>query len=188
MFRLLTFLAALPIVAALIARWWFGMRILATEGQRRCKCDIVLWEKAFGAEHLPPSSEADAYLYAELLRKSAIADWFTRDSKAASSREGARRFGMAVPPLSVMVAILAVIVGKIPVTGAIAIFLLAIAFSVIISYLSIAPELKAMLVTSRRLRDMRVFFRRDDEDAVIATVTAIVWKEAAPPIFKLIQR
>jgi len=188
MFRLLILLAVVPIIAAFVARWWLGMRILAATGKRQCRCDLEKWHNAFGAENLPVSNEADAKVYAELLRKSALEDWKTREPKAAASREGARRFGMAVPPLSLMIAVLAIIVGKIPVTGAIAIFLLAIAFSVFISYLSIAPELKAVLTTARRLRDTGVFYRRDDEDAVIKATTALVWKEAAPPVFNLIQR
>jgi hypothetical protein len=187
-FRLLILIAALPIVAAFVARWWFGMRILSSEGRRQCSCDLALWEKTFGAENLPPSKSGDARIYAALLRKSALADWSTRDSKAAASREGARRFGMAVPPLSLMVAVLAIFVGKIPITGAIAIFLLAIAFAVIISYLSIAPELNAILKASRRLRESGIFHRRDDEDAVIDAANALVWKEAAPPVFNLIQK
>jgi len=188
MFRLLILLAIVPIIAAFVARWWLGMRILAATGKRQCRCDLEKWHEAFGAENLPVSNEADAKVYAELLRKSALEDWKTREPKAAASREGARRFGMAVPPLSLMIAVLAIIVGKIPITGAIAIFLLAIAFSVFISYLSIAPELKAVLTTARRLRDTGVFYRRDDEDAVIQVTTALVWKEAAPPVFNLIQR
>lgn len=188
MFRLLILIAALPIVAAFLARWWFGMRVLSTEGRRQCSCDLDKWEKTFGPGNLPPSKNGDATLFAALLRKSALAHWATRDPKAAASREGARRFGMAVPPLSLMIAVLAVIVGKIPIAGAIAIFLLAIAFSVIISYLSIAPELNAILISSRRLRDTGIFHRRDDEDAVIETANAIAWKEGAPPVFNLIQR
>ncbi len=186
--RLLILLAILPIVVAFVARWWFGMRILAGQGKRQCRCDIEKWHKTFGAGNLPVSKEADARVYADFLRKSALADWKTREPKAAASREGARRFGMAVPPLSLMIAILAVFVAKIGITMAIAIFLLAIAFSVITSYLSIAPELKAILITSRRLRDAGVFYRRDDEDAVIEATTALVWKESAPPVFNLIQR
>ncbi len=188
MFRLLTLLAALPIIVAFVARWWFGMRVLKSKGNRQCRCDLARWEKSFGPEHMPVAKEADARIYADLLRQTSLTEWRTRDPKAAASREGARRFGMAVPPLSLMIAILAIIVGKIPFTGAIAIFLLAIAFSVIISYLSIAPELKAILTTSRRLRDTGVFYRRDDEDAVIEAANALVWKEAAPPVFNLIQR
>ncbi|MFD2257675.1 hypothetical protein ACFSSA_13410 [Luteolibacter algae] len=188
MFRLLILLAALPIIIAFVVRWWFGMRILAEKGKLQCKCDIGRWEKAFGSENLPVSQVGDAVIYADFLRKSALVDWGARDPKAATSREGARRFGMAVPPLALMIAILAIIVGKIPIAGAIAIFLLAIAFSVIISYLSIATELKAILITSRRLRDTAVFHRRDDEDAVIEAATALAWKEAAPPVFNLIQR
>lgn len=188
MFRFLILIAALPIVAAFVARWWFGLKILASNGRHQSRCDLEKWSKTFGAENLPLSKEGDARVYAELLRKTALADWRVRDPKAAASRESARRFGMAVPPLSLMVAVLAIVVGKIPVTGAIAIFLLAIAFSVIIAYLSIAPELKAILITSRRLRDSHSFPRRDDEDAVIRSTTALAWKESAPPVFNLIQR
>ena len=188
MFRLLILLAVLPIVAAFVARWWLGIRILATTGRRQCTCDLSRWEDAFGKENLPPSKGGDARMFAELLRKSALTDWKTRDPKAAVSREGARRFGMAVPPLSLMVAILAIAVGKIPVTGAIAIFLLAIAFSVAISYLSISPELNAILAAARRLRSTGAFHRRDDEDAVIQAASALAWKEGAPPVFNLIQK
>ncbi len=188
MFRLLILLAALPIIVALVGRWWFGMRILARVGKRQCTCDIARWSKAFGDEHLPVSKNADARVYAELLRASALKDWQTREPKAAASRAAIRRFGMAVPPLSAMIAILGLIVGRIPAAGAISIFLLAIAFAVIISYLSIAPELKATLISGRRLRDAGIFFRRDDEDAVIEATNALVWKEAAPPVFNLLQK
>ncbi len=186
MFRLLILLSALPIAAAFVARWWFGMRILAAAGRRQCTCDLSRWENAFGKENLPPSKSADSRIFAELLRKSALADWKTREPKAAASREGARRFGMAVPPLSLMVAVFAV--GKIQFSGVIAVFLIAIALSVFISYLSISPELNAILTTARRLRDTGVFHRRDDEDSVIESASASAWKEAAPPVFNLIQR
>ncbi len=188
MFRLLILLAALAIVAAFIARWWLGLRILSGTARRQCSCDLSQWKAHLGTGFLPPSEKADANTFAEHLRKTALSDWAARDPKAAASREGARRFGMAVPPLSLMIAILAIIVGRIPITGAIAIFLLAIAVSIIISYLSIAPELNAVLHTSRRLRESGVFRRRDDEDAVIEAARALTWKEGAPPVFNLIQK
>ena len=188
MFRLLILLAAIPIVVAFIARWWFGGRVLSSVGRRQCTCDIDKWSRAFGNENLPVSKTGDSRIFADLLRKAALADWKTRDSKAAISREGVRRFGMAVPPLAAMAAILGMIVGRIPFTGVLAIFLLAIAFAVIMSYLSIAPELKAILITSRRLRDTHIFPRSDDEEAVIEAASALAWKEAAPPVFNLIQK
>lgn len=188
MFRLLILLAILPIIVALVARWWYGTRVLSSGGRHQCKCDLEKWRRTFGEENLPVSKEGDARIYAELMRNSALLDWKTREPKAAASREGARKFGMAVPPLSLMIAILAIIVGKIPVSGAIAIFLLAIAFSVFISYISISPELKAIITSARRLRDSRVFHRRDDEEAVINAAAALAWKEAAPPVFNLIQK
>ncbi len=188
MVRFLILLSALPIIAAFIARWWLGLRVLSSAGHRQCSCDFTLWEKAFGAENSPPSKSGDARIFAETLRKAALADWKAREPKAAASREGVRRFGMAVPPLSLLVVILGVIVGRVPPIWAIPVFLTAIAVAIIFSYLSIAPELNAMLIASRRLRTSGTFRRRDDEDAVISATTALVWKESAPHIFKLIQR
>lgn len=188
MFRILIILAALPILITFVVRWWFGTRVIAANKRRQCSCDLEKWERAFGNASLPPSKSGDAILFATAMRKTALADWRTRDPKAALSREGTRRFGLAVPPLAAMGAILGLIVGRIPFTGVLAIFLIAIAFAAIISYLSIAPELKAVLTASRRLRDTRVFPRSDDEEAVIAAANALVWKEAAPPVFNLIQR
>lgn len=188
MVRLLILIAALPIAAAFLVRWWLGLRVLSSEGRRQCSCDLALWEKTFGTENPPPSKSGDARIFAETLRKHALNDWKTRDPKAATSREGVRRFGMAVPPLSLMIVILGIIVGRIPAIWAIPVFLLALACAVIVSYLSIAPELNAMLIAARRLRGSGVFHRRDDEDAVITAATALVWKESAPPVFNLIQR
>lgn len=142
----------------------------------------------FGDENLPPSATEDLIVFATLFRKSALADWRIRDKKTALSREGTRRFGMAVPPFTAMILILGVLVGRVTPSYAIAIFLLATAFTAVISYLSIAAEINALTISARRLRKSGIFQRRDDEDAVIQTAVALAWKEAAPPIFNLIQR
>ncbi len=186
MFRLAILLAAIPIIAALFARWYFGTRILSRTGTRQCSCDLNRWEKSFGSAHLPLAEKADAQVYANLLHETTLQEWRTREPKSAASREGARKFGMAVPPLAAIVAILALIVGKIPISGVFAIFLVSTALAVIFAYLSIAPELKAILATSRRLRDTRVFHRSDDENAVIATTKALAWKKVAPPVLNLL--
>ncbi|MEP2776237.1 MAG: hypothetical protein ABJQ29_06895 [Luteolibacter sp.] len=188
MHKFLILIAALPIIIAFLLRWWFGIRVLTSTGKRQCTCNLAKWEETFGKETLPPAATADAKVHAELLLKATLADWKTRDPKAAANREGIRRFGMAVPPLSAMCVILAVIVMKINPLMAISIFLLGIAFAAVIAYLGIAPELRALIITSRRLRDTRIYPRRDDEDAVIEAATALAWKDAAPPVFNLIQR
>lgn len=87
-----------------------------------------------------------------------------------------------------MVAILGLIVGRIPPVAVLAIFLVAIALASVITYLSIAPELNAILKISRRVRDKHVFLRSDDEEAVIKVANALAWKKSAPPIYNLIQR
>ena len=188
MFRFLVILAALPIIAAFLLRWWFGIRILTTFGKRQCSCNLAKWEETFGAETVPPAASADARVHAQFLHKATLLDWQRREPKSAASREAVRRFGMAVPPLSAMVAILAVIVMKLTPFMAIAVFLLAVAVAAIFAYLGLAPELRAIALTSRRLRATRIYPRREDEDAVIQAATALAWKQAAPPIFNLVQR
>lgn len=188
MARLLIFIAVFPIIITLLMRWWLGLRLLKSSAELSCSCDLEKWKQTFGEQHLPVSSSGNQVMFAELLRKSALADWRVRDKKAAIAREGTRRFGMAVPPLTAMIVILGLMVGRIPPTFAIAIFLLATAFTAVIAYLSIAPEINAILTTARKLRSSGIFHRRDDEDAVIQAAVAISWKEAAPPIFNLLQR
>jgi len=186
--RLLILIAAVPVIATFAVRWWLGLRILKSSEEQQCTCDLKKWELTFGPDHLPPAASGDLIIYAELLRKSALADWRVRDPKTAISREGTRRFGMIVPPLTAMIVMLGAIVGRVPIAYGIAIFLLVTAFSSIVSYLSIGPEIKAILTTSRRLRNAGIFHRRDDEDALIQAAVALSWKEAAPAAFNLIQR
>jgi hypothetical protein len=186
--RLLIFIAVLPILITLVMRWWFGIRIIKSSESTTCRCDLENWKQTFGDIHLPASEHSGVVAIAEQFRNAALADWKIRDRKTALSREGTRRFGMAVPPLSAMVVILAVIVGRVTPYYAIAIFLLATAFSAVISYLSIATEINALLDASRKLRNSGIFHRRDDEDAVIQAAVAISWREAAPPIYNLIYR
>ncbi|MDP4624780.1 MAG: hypothetical protein NWT08_06550 [Akkermansiaceae bacterium] len=188
MFRFLVILSALPIITAFLLRWWLGIRILSTTGKRQCSCNLTKWEETFGKDSTPPSASADARVHAEFLHKAALSDWKTREPKAAATREAVRRFGMAVPPLTAMVMILPIIIMKISPLLAIAFFLLAIALAATFAYLGLAPELRAIALTSRRLRDSRIYPRREDEDAVVQATTALAWKQAAPPIFNLIQR
>lgn len=188
MFRLLIILSAIPIIVTFGIRWWFGLRVISSFGRRECQCDLQKWQHTFGEKNLPVSKNAESIVFAEHLYQSALAEWRERDVKTAASREGTRRFGMAVPPLAAMCALLGMIVGRIPPIYVIAIFLCAIATASILSYLSLAPELRALLITTRRLRDSRIFPRSDDEEAVIQATTALAWKNAAPPVFNLVQR
>ena len=186
--RLLILIAVIPIVITLAARWWFGLRLLKSYTENSCKCDLEIWKQTFGEQNLPTSSTGTQMMFAESLRKTALDDWRARDKKAATSREGTRRFGMAVPPLTAMIVILGIMVGRVTPSYGIAIFLLATALSAIFCYLTIATEINAILTTARRLRESGIFHRRDDEDAVIQAAIALSWKESAPPIFNLIQR
>ena len=188
MWRLLFFFSAVAIVVALIARWWFGLRVLDNEGQRACRCDLGRWMPDPEDSAVIHRAEGTASEFGNQLRLKAMAEWKDRDPKGAAARESSRRFGMAVPPLSAVVAIFAVIVAKIPIFGALSVALAATALAAVLGILSVAPELQAIMATARKMREDKCFPRRDDEDAVIRSAIAHAWKENLPPVLQLLQK
>jgi len=188
MWRLLFIFSALPIAAALIARWFFGMRVLADEGTRPCRCDLASWMPSPDDSAVIHRADESAGEFGRQLRLKALAEWREQDPKAAIARETSRRFGMAVPPLSGIIAVFAVLVAKIPVMGGISVILAATALASALGVLSLAPELAAITRSAKKLRAAKSFPRRDDEEAVIRCAVAHAWKETMPPILGLLQR
>ncbi len=188
MYRLLLILSILPIAIALVARWWFGLRVLATGGTRACRCDLARWLPAPGDDAALHRAENSAAEFGRELRLKALADWHERDPKAAKAREGTRRFGIAVPPLSGIVAVMAVLVGKIPIIGALTILLGATALAAVFSLLTLAAELRAIAQSALDMRKNKSFPDEFDEQAVIQCAIAHAWDAAAPPILRWLQR
>ncbi len=188
MWRLLILFSVISIAAALIARWWFGLRILKSEGGRTCVCDLDKWLPAPGDDAVIHRAEGTADEFGKQLRLKALSEWREREPKAAGARESSKKFGLAVPPLSGIVAVMAMVIAKIPVIGAISVLMAATALAAILSLLSIAPELQAIMRNAREMREKKHFPRRDDEEAVINCALAHAWKEALPPILKLLQK
>ncbi len=184
MYRLILFISLFPIIIALLARWWFGVRVLSTEGRRLCRCDLGNWLPPPGDQSLIHRAEQSAAEFGRQLRLKALAEWQATDPKAAGSREGTRRFGLAVPPLSGVIAIFAVIVGKVPVIGAVAILLGATALSAALGLLSLPPELSAITRAAGKTRKAKHFPSQDDEEAVIRCAMAHAWEAALPPIMR----
>jgi Zn-dependent membrane protease YugP len=87
-----------------------------------------------------------------------------------------------------VVAVFALLVGKIPVMGAIAIPVGATAIAALMGILTLPPELAAIHRAARKVREDRNFPSRDDEDAVIRCATAHAWDAALPPILRWLQR
>lgn len=188
MWRLLFLISALPIAAALIARWWFGMRVLAEDGMRPCRCDLGNWMPSADDTAVIHRAEETAAEFGRQLRLKALTEWKEQDPKAAAARENSKRFGMAVPPLSAIIAVFAVLVAKIPIMGAISVVLAATALASALGMLSLAPELAAIVRAAKKLREAKSFPRRDDEDAVIQCAVAHAWKETLPPMLGMLQR
>lgn len=221
MWQFLLILSLLPVAAALMLRWWCGLRVIAAFGGTPCRPDTARWHQAVGPPPAPPAKRArhrkqatdatppatDTGLAlstpagtgatpgteetaAELgrqLRLTALARWRERDPRAAASRESSRRFGMAVPPLSALVVVFAVLMVKVPVFGGIAIFVAAVALSAAIGLSSLGTELRAIASAARDLRNARAFRRSAEEDAVIDCAIAHAWAETVPPILRLLQ-
>lgn len=188
MFRLLLILSLLPIAAALIARWWFGLRVLATDGKLTCRCDLEKWMPAPNDVTAVHRAERSASEFGRELRIKALAEWREEDLKAAAAREGSRRFGRAVPPLSAMVAVFALVVGKIPLAGALAIVAGACAVAAVLGLLTLPQELHAIARGAHKLRSRKSFPAEHDEEIVIRCAIAHAWDEAAPPVLRWLQR
>ena len=180
--KLLFVFSLIPIAAALISRWYFGTRILMSRGKRACTVDRIRWETYLGKAAPLEVEEAPAMELGKLLRIIALADWKARDPKRASVRDKARKFGMAVPPLGLIIAVF--IIFRMGAYAGLAVFVSAIALSILTAYVSIGTELTVVALMNRRLRESRSFPRRDDEDAVADSATAHVWLEATPPILR----
>lgn len=133
-------------------------------------------------------ADGSALEFGGQLRDKALATWREHEPKAAAARENARRFGMAVPPLSVLIAVFAVLVGKIPVLGAIAIFLGATALAAVVGLMSLPGELAAIQREAKKARDKRAFPDDDDELAIIRCAKATAWDRAIPPILRWLGR
>lgn len=185
--KFLFLVSLLSLGICLAARWWFGLRVLLQSGGRSCKCDLARWSPPEGGEVIP-QAEQPAYEFGRLLRLAALEDWQGMDPRGSRSRVGSKRFGMAVPPLSAVVAIMAVIVAKIPIVGALACFLAATALAAVLGVLSLAPELAAVNRRVRILREARCFPRSDDEEAVVRCAVAHCWKETLPPLLAMFQK
>jgi len=187
MWRLILLVSIIPIAVALLLRWWFGLRVLAYLGKRPCHCDMTRWDKVLA--ECPQdviNAQAPACVFGEQLRLAALVQWRHRDPKLAASREASRRFGLAVPPLCAMVAVFAVVLAKIPVTGAIVIFIAATALASVFGLLSLGAELRAIATSAKALRHSRAFIRSDDEDAVIHCAIARAWCETVPPVLRML--
>ncbi len=188
MHRVVFMLSILPIAAAMVARWWFAVRILAIEGRRPCQADLQNWLPAPGDAALVHRAEGTAAEFGRQLRDKALAEWREADPKAAGSRDNSRRFGLAVPPLSVMVAVFAVLVGKVPVLGGFAVFLGATAVAAVLGLLTLPPELAAITRAARAMRERRSFPRPGDEMAVIRCAKAHAWDRSLPPLLRWFHR
>ncbi len=186
MYRLILFLSLFPIAIALLLRWWFGVRVLKSVGSQLCHCDLNTWPTQPGEAQGTHRAEATAAAFGEQIRNRALTAWKKTDPKAAKAREGSRRFGMAVPPLSGVVAVFAVVVSKIPVFGAIAIVVAATAIAATMSLLSLPAELAIISRAASLSRKEGHFPRADDEDAVTRCAFAHAWEASIPACLRWI--
>jgi len=188
MFRLLLFFSLLALALTLIASWWFGSRMLVFYGKRMCRCDLRLWTPAPDNETSVYRADDTAAEFGNQLRRKALHDWQEQDPKSADSRERSRHIGIAVPPLGGVVAVLAVIAGKIPVLGAFAVFIAAVALSAALGMLALPPELTAIARSSKRIRDQRAFPSSEDSEAITRCASAHAWEQALPPILRMLKK
>jgi len=174
----------LPLGIALAARWWFAVRVLTADGSRHCHCDLGRWFPPESDTTVVHRAENAAGNFGRDLRLKALAEWKQNEPKAVVSREKSRRFGMAVPPLSAIVAILGVLAARIPFIVAIAIVLGSILLATVFDILTLPLELNAIMRYAAKVRGDKCFPDSDEEDAVIRCALAHAWDQAMPPVVR----
>ena len=187
MFRILLLVSAIPIVIVIALTWWFGTRVLWSQGKRLCRADLSHWTPDEETKGAAQSSEATSKVFGIQVRNKALKAWKEESPKLAKAREGNRAFGMAVPPLSGVVVVFAVAVGRIPPFGAIAIFVLATAISAVMGVLSLPSELSAIRRYIKSEEFKSSFPNSYDEESIIACALAQVWESGLPPILRWLQ-
>lgn len=188
MHRYLLLISIVPIAAALLLRWWFGLRVLAARGAPAAPCEASRWEAATGSPPaLPGAVPPTAGQMGHALRETALRQWRDRAPRPARARESTHRFGLAVPPLAAMVAAMGVIASRMPVMWALAAVAAATAVATVFGLLSLGAELRAIAVTAKTLRQARAFRRADDEDAVIECAVAHAWDRTVPAVLRLLK-
>lgn len=183
LWKILLFASLLPIAAGLVLRWWFGLRVLMSEGRKPVAADPDRWRSVVGET----AAEGTAASMGKALRETAFRQWREQEPKAALARGRTHRFGMAVPPLAIMVAVMGILVGRLPPLAGIAAVVAATALAVAFGLLSLGTELRAIAVAARQLRASRAFRRVDDEVNVIGCAIAHAWSETVPPVLRWLQ-
>ena len=104
------------------------------------------------------------------------------------ARDNAKRFGMAVPPLSGVIALFAVIAMKIPLFGLVVVPLGATAVAAVLAVMSLPGELAAIGRYVVKVRNERAFPNREDEASVLRCAIAQAWDLALPPILRWLHK
>ena len=168
-------------------RWWYGIRVLATQGPRMCRADLDKWLPQPEDSVVARRSEETAHVIGFHLWQYALRDWEKQDPKAAKARRKTKRLGTVLPPFTVLIVAFMLVLGKVHIVGAFALFFCAIALSALFGYLTLAAELKEVARASNRLRKAGAFRLRDDEDAVVECAMAHAWHQAMPPVLRWVQ-
>lgn len=187
MYRILLFLSILPIAVCLVLCWWFGTRVLWGAGKRDCRCDLGRWLPDPDDGKSVHRAEQTGSQFGASLRRKALAQWQEQQPKAAKARTNHRHFGLAVPPLSGVIAIFAVVVGKVPAFGAIAIFIAATAISCIVGLLTLPNELTIIRRYAGQKSLEGAFPDSEDQETVIRCAMGHAWQSSLPAVLKWFQ-
>jgi hypothetical protein len=114
--------------------------------------------------------------------------WAVENPAAYKARDNAKRFGMAVPPLSGVIALFAVIAMKIPLFGLVVVPLGATAVAAVLAVMSLPGELAAIGRYVVKVRNERAFPNREDEASVLRCAIAQAWDLALPPILRWLHK
>lgn len=171
--RIFIILSLVPLVISLVARWYFGTRILFLERDHSCR--------------LLHSHETEtAVTLGRRWRRAAIKRWIIDHPRTAKKRQHALRFGLILPPLTLIACILSILAFKMSVLTGLAIFLLILTLAIVANWLTLPSEILAIQDKSSYLIDDQTKVKNiKDEPTILVCAIAHSWDDSVPPMLKL---
>ncbi len=182
--QLVILVSCLPVALVVLLRLWFGARVLKSKSHLEIQPDSGKWRRAIGSGEETPATPATAGEAGLALRKAALDEWRRRDAAQAKAWQSARYFGMAVPPLAVVIVILGMVATRVPFKMGAALVCLLLALAVVFNLLHLGAEIRSIARAAASLRKTGAFRRLAEEEAVISCATAHAWNQAVPPILR----
>jgi hypothetical protein len=178
--RILILIAALVVIVAIVARWWFWGRVQSHGRRVECSMSVAELYERLGVTKRKPSQLRDAAAVGGALRDAGLF-LLEKDGNALAKK---RRYGWwnlkALPAFVLLILVFSYFQPRIASRWVLAIGCLLVAVQVLMRISGIGLELKAVKRGWAELEKRGGFRKMSEEEAVLRCARASVWDTILP--------